>query len=89
MVAPVPPTRASKHSGRPSSAADRRHHRGPSSHGGEDGPRDVCRGCQSRSGVRMPSRAMPRCRVRAVTSHRNSRLATCSGVSAFSTGHLS
>ncbi len=44
---------------------------------------------QSFSGVRMPSRAMPRCRVRAVRSTRNRRFSTCSGVSAFSTGHWS
>lgn len=46
-------------------------------------------GGQSLSGVLMPSRAMPRCRVRAVRSTRNSRFSTCAGDSAFRTGHWS
>ena len=44
---------------------------------------------QRRSGVRMPSRAMPWWSVRAVMSHRNRRFSTWAGVSALRTGHLS
>lgn len=70
-------------SGRPTAAAGR---------GVEDPPPGRAgrlAGRQRRSGVRMPSRPMPRVRVRAVRSHRNSRFSTCSLLSAFSTGHWS
>lgn len=63
--------------------------RGRSSQPLRETPGRAARADQSRSGVLMPSRAMPWRRVRAVTSQRNRRFSTCSGVSAFSTGHLS